>query len=349
MANNPKADRGTFILRSDFYPQVQLLTREQRGDLLTAIFAYTSDENIPDLDGVTKMCFEFIKASIDFYAVKYDAQCEKNRENGRKGGRPKKAAGNDENQPDSDKTGRFEENQPESEKTERFPKKPNETEITEGTAEQTSESEKIARFSEEPNNNETTEGITNEPSESEKTERPENNRYSYCECYTDCDSDINTHTVKDKKEGGAGETIARDRKINPDVVHNLIAWIAANVPTVAAMAEPLTEQNIVWMLRKYSVEDIQRIILAMHNKRAYKNVNAYTTFGNFARRDIQLNDHKAAGQTASSKPRRYTYPEYLAAIDQQNGGKYRGSDFHTIQEAGKPYWVLASEIATSEA
>lgn len=340
MANTPKADKGTFILRSDFYPQVQLLTREQRGDLLTAIFAYTSDEDLPPMDGVTTMCFEFIKASIDFYAVRYDAQCQKNRENGRKGGRPKKSAGNDENQPDINETGQFEENQPESEKTERFLKQPTATDETE-------------RINEKPDGNNGTDRFTEQPTESKKTERSKKNHYtdsdSDSDCYTDSDSDNSTHTVKDKMEGGAGETIARDRKINPDVVHNLIAWIAANVPTVAAMAEPLTEQNIVWMLRKYSVEDIQRIILAMHNKRAYENVNAYTTFGNFARRDIQLKDQKTAGQTASSKPRRYTYSEYLAAIDQQNGGKYRGSDFHTIREAGKPYWVLASEISTSEA
>lgn len=348
MANTPKADKGTFILRSDFYPQVQLLTREQRGDLLTAIFAYTSDEDLPAMDGVTTMCFEFIKASIDFYAVRYDAQCQKNRENGRKGGRPKKAAGNNENQPDNDETGQFEENPPESEKTERFLEQPTATDETERITEKPDENDETVRIIEQPTG---TDRFTGQPTESEKTERSKKNHYtdSDSDCYTDSDSDNSTHTVKDKMEGGAGETIARDRKINPDIVHNLIAWIAANVPTVAAMAEPLTEQNIVWMLRKYSVEDIQRIIQAMHNKRAYKNVNAYTTFGNFARRDAQLIARNDTGRGTSSKPRRYTYPEYLAAIDQQNGGKYRGSDFHTIREAGKLYWVLASEIPTSEA
>lgn len=336
MANTPKADKGTFILRSDFYPQVQLLTREQRGDLLTAIFAYTSDEDLPAMDGVTTMCFEFIKASIDFYAVRYDAQCQKNRENGRKGGRPKKAAGNDENQPDSDETGRFEEKQTESEKTDWFLEQPTGIDET-------------VRITEKPDGNDKTVRIIEQPTESEKTERSKKNHYTDSDCYTDTDSDNSTHTVITEKKGGTGENNGRDQKINPDIVHNLIAWIASTVPTVAAMAEPLTEQNIVWMLRKYSVEDIQRIIQAMHNKRAYENVNAYTTFGNFARRDTQLNDHKNTGRTASSKPRRYTYPEYLAAIDQQNGGKYRGSDFHTIREAGKLYWVLANEILTSEA
>lgn len=37
MKNKENAGKGTFILRCDFYPQVQLLSREQRGDLLTAL------------------------------------------------------------------------------------------------------------------------------------------------------------------------------------------------------------------------------------------------------------------------------------------------------------------------
>ncbi len=352
MANTPKADKGTFILRSDFYPQVQLLTREQRGDLLTAIFAYTSDEDLPTMDGVTTMCFEFIKASIDFYAVRYDAQCQKNRENGRKGGRPKKAAGYDENQPDHGETGRFEENQTESEKTDRFSEQPTGTDETGRITEKPDGNDETVRIIEQPTETDGTDRFTEQPNESEKTERSKKNHYtdSDSDCYTDSDSDNSTHTVIFEKKGGVGENNAAPVESPANVeAANLIAWIAATVPTVAAMAEPLTEQNIVWMLRKYSVEDIQRIIQAMHNKRAFENVNAYTTFGNFARRDTQLNDHKNTGRTASSKPRRYTYPEYLAAIDQQNGGKYRGSDFHTIREAGKLYWVLANEILTSEA
>lgn len=37
------------------------------------------------------MCFEFIRASIDSYSERYDAKCQQNRENGKRGGRPKKA------------------------------------------------------------------------------------------------------------------------------------------------------------------------------------------------------------------------------------------------------------------
>ena len=201
MANTPKADKGTFILRSDFYPQVQLLTREQRGDLLTAIFAYTSDEDLPTMDGVTTMCFEFIKASIDFYAVRYDAQCKKNRENGRKGGRPKKAAGNDENQPDHGETGRFEENQTESEKTDRFSEQPTGTDETGRITEKPDGNDETVRIIEQPTETDGTDRFTEQPNESEKTERSKKNHYtdSDSDCYTDSDSDSDsdnsTHTV----------------------------------------------------------------------------------------------------------------------------------------------------------
>ena len=61
------AIQDTFILRLDFYPQVKMLSREQRGDLLTAIFAYSAGEELPELDAVTAMCFGFIRIYIDEY------------------------------------------------------------------------------------------------------------------------------------------------------------------------------------------------------------------------------------------------------------------------------------------
>lgn len=126
MKNKENAGKGTFILRCDFYQQVQLLSREQRGDLLTALFAYTSGEDTPELDGMTSMCFEFIRASIDAYSEKYDAKCQQNRENGKRGGRPKKADAEMENQSETAKPIGNNGNRTESEKTERFNGKPNE-------------------------------------------------------------------------------------------------------------------------------------------------------------------------------------------------------------------------------
>lgn len=100
----------TFILRNDFFPQIKMLNREQRGDLLTAIFAYSTGEELPDMDMVTQMCFGFIKSSLDSNSEKYQAKCDKNRENGARGGRPSsKPNGSENNRTVSDESERFSE------------------------------------------------------------------------------------------------------------------------------------------------------------------------------------------------------------------------------------------------
>ena len=374
MANILKTDKGTFILRSDFYPQVQLLTREQRGDLLTAIFAYAATGEILELDGITKMCFEFIKASIDFYATKYDTQCRINRENGMKGGRPKKQSG--ENQTDNNKTGRFNENPAESEKTDRFLEEPTESEkidriqnkptgktITERLPEKPEESEKTDRFSEKPTKcektiterlpekpeeSEKTDRFSEKPTESEKTENPPFppiTPLSPCECECECDSN-STHTVRDRMEGGVGETISRPaEKINPDAARDLLDWISAEFPLIAAMAVPFTEQNMVWMLRKYSVEDIQRIIAAMHNKRAFENFSAYATFNNFAKYDKELAERRNTASASAPKP--YTWDAVLEYVDRHRG-EATTDDFERQENNGRAVWYKKTDLQTSK-
>lgn len=81
--------KDTFILRDDFYPQIKMLTMEQRGILFTAIYSYELGEELPEMDPLTAMCFGFIKSSLDANAEKYESRCEINRENGGKGGRPR--------------------------------------------------------------------------------------------------------------------------------------------------------------------------------------------------------------------------------------------------------------------
>ena len=98
----------TFLLRLDFFPQVKMLSLEQRGQLLTAIFAYSAGEELPDMDQVTQMCFGFIKTSLDANAERYQAKCAKNRENGSRGGRPAgKANASGENRSLSEKSERL--------------------------------------------------------------------------------------------------------------------------------------------------------------------------------------------------------------------------------------------------
>ena len=64
-------------------------------------------QELPEMDELTTLCFGFIRASLDANAKKYYAECEQNRENGRKGGRPKKADGFEENRTVFSESGGF--------------------------------------------------------------------------------------------------------------------------------------------------------------------------------------------------------------------------------------------------
>lgn len=85
------ADKNSFLLYTDYYEQIELLNIEQRGILLTAIMAYQLDNELPDMDAITKMCFSFISADMRRNNEKYAEVIEKRREAGRKGGKKTQA------------------------------------------------------------------------------------------------------------------------------------------------------------------------------------------------------------------------------------------------------------------
>ena len=90
--------KGTFILYTEMHEQMDLLTDEQAGKLIKAVFHYKADMELPEMDSVTAMVFAFIRQKLDRDEKKYDEVCEKHRKAGAKGGRPKKANGSEENQ-----------------------------------------------------------------------------------------------------------------------------------------------------------------------------------------------------------------------------------------------------------
>ena len=94
-------DKKSFLIYLDYEEQFNLLTDEQIGQLMRAIIKYEKTQEEPQLDGVLKMAFSFIRTQLDRDRQKYQKKCEKNRENGARGGRPRK------NQTDIEKTERF--------------------------------------------------------------------------------------------------------------------------------------------------------------------------------------------------------------------------------------------------
>ena len=86
-------ERNSFQLYHNFYNQFKLLGMEERGQLITAIFEYAKDKREQkELSPLVNMAFSCMKDTLDRDREKYARICERNAENGKKGGRPKKQA-----------------------------------------------------------------------------------------------------------------------------------------------------------------------------------------------------------------------------------------------------------------
>lgn len=82
-------DKTNFILYKDSKEVINLLSDEQAGKLFKAIFNYVEDRTeLETKDGMLKIAFAQIKVTLERDLIKYKKTVERNRENGKKGGRP---------------------------------------------------------------------------------------------------------------------------------------------------------------------------------------------------------------------------------------------------------------------
>lgn len=81
--------KNSFVLYTEYAKHLELLSMEQRGVLFTAIMAFETGEEMPEMDGMTKMAFSFISEQLSRDKEKYESICKKRSEAGRNGGRPK--------------------------------------------------------------------------------------------------------------------------------------------------------------------------------------------------------------------------------------------------------------------
>ena len=72
--------RESFVLYTENMEQIEMLSMEQRGILFTAVMKYEREEELPTMDGMTSMCFSFIKSKLDRDAIKYKDTVEKRRQ-----------------------------------------------------------------------------------------------------------------------------------------------------------------------------------------------------------------------------------------------------------------------------
>ena len=112
-------DHGSFIMYTESWSGMQLLSREQRGDLLTALMAFNGadDCEMPEMDQATACIFAMLRPRLEANRKKYQETVEKRKEGGKLGGRPaSKPQGSEKNLKVSEKTSRFSEKPQGSEK-----------------------------------------------------------------------------------------------------------------------------------------------------------------------------------------------------------------------------------------
>lgn len=98
----------------------------------------------------------------------------------------------------------------------------------------------------------------------------------------------NEYESKNKKKGG--KSLRKEEAVVVEVVEDpefadFEKWISVEAPRVSKMKEPFTVDQYYKIKAEYRIEDVQRIILQMHNYKKLSTISAYLTCLNWLRRD----------------------------------------------------------------
>lgn len=83
------ASKNGFLLYKQQYEPIKKLSDADLGKLMRAVFEYQIEGVEPTLTGEVSMAFEFLRSQFGLDEAKYQRIIERNRENGKLGGRPK--------------------------------------------------------------------------------------------------------------------------------------------------------------------------------------------------------------------------------------------------------------------
>lgn len=119
-------NKGSFVFYTEYREHLSMLPPEQVGELMFALMDYQETGEVPDLPkgSALAMCFSFIKARMDKDNSKYEEKCERNRSNGKKGGRPTKETEISKTEENPNKPNGFSESRTVIPKTEEIPTEP---------------------------------------------------------------------------------------------------------------------------------------------------------------------------------------------------------------------------------
>ena len=120
------SDKKSFVFYTEYREHLEMLPPEQIGELMLALIDYQETGEVPDLPkgSALAMCFSFIKKRMDKDNIKYEEKCERNKENGKKGGRPAKEPVIEETDNNPKKPIGFSENRTVIEETDNNPTEP---------------------------------------------------------------------------------------------------------------------------------------------------------------------------------------------------------------------------------
>lgn len=79
----------SFVFYKDWWDAIRGLPEDVRGEVCESIIGYAFGETVTGLGSMATMAMRFITPQIDRDREKYEMKCEKNRENGALGGRPR--------------------------------------------------------------------------------------------------------------------------------------------------------------------------------------------------------------------------------------------------------------------
>ncbi len=85
------SERKSLLLYTEFYEEFQQLSDEEAGQVIKALFLEELGENPASPTGAAGLLFSILKRILHKDREKYKSVCERNRENGKKGGRPRKS------------------------------------------------------------------------------------------------------------------------------------------------------------------------------------------------------------------------------------------------------------------
>ena len=104
---------------------------------------------------------------------------------------------------------------------------------------------------------------------------------------TEIENEIENESKNEKK---GGKSLRKEEAVVVEVVEDpefadFASWISNEAPRVAKMKEPFTADQYYKITSEYRLEDIQRVILQMHNYKKLSTISAYLTCLNWLRRD----------------------------------------------------------------